>query len=196
MLPAILRNTLLRLSSKPLQQRTLHYSSRLDMPGLTSTSARGTVRYNVLDLSVRPEDRGLFSGPAHKYSEDIEVDLIDPASSPEIVQGPQGLDIQGFTYVKHQSAVDVDEWMHGENPEEVYVKEVEDLVGKVTGAKTVIVNHLGIRKRLAEKNADPSFYRKAGDKHDETVKQRASKETAWGKCRLKLYMGSGADRFK
>ncbi|OAG09721.1 uncharacterized protein CC84DRAFT_1235569 [Paraphaeosphaeria sporulosa] len=149
------------------------------MPGLIGASSRGTVRYNVLDLSVRPEDRGLFSGPAHKYSEDIEVDLFEPVSSPEIVQGPEGLDVQGFAYVKHRSALDVDEWMNGENPEETYVKEVEDLVGKVTGAKKVVVNHLGIRKRLAEKNADPSFYRKAGDKHDETVKERAKKETAW-----------------
>ncbi|KAF2645234.1 hypothetical protein P280DRAFT_531225 [Massarina eburnea CBS 473.64] len=146
------------------------------MPG----TVRGKVRYNVLDLSVKPEDRGLFSGPAHKYSEDIEVDLYDPASTPGIVQGPEGLDVQGFTYVKHQSALDVDEWLHGENPEEAYVKEVEELVQQVTGAKKVVVNHLGIRKRLAANNQDPKFYRKAGDKHDQAVQKLTKKESAWG----------------
>lgn len=148
------------------------------MPGVV----RGTVRYNLPDLSVKPEDRGLFSGPAHKYGEDVEVDLHDPATAPNIVQGPEGLDVQGFTYVKHRSALDTDDWLEGSNVEEKYVPEVEELVRKVTGAKTVVVNHLGIRKRLANNNADPTFYRKAGDKHDEAVKKlTGQKNTPWGK---------------
>ena len=147
------------------------------MPGVL----RGTVRYNVPDLSVRPEDRGLFSGPAHKDGEDVEVDLYDPATAPEIVQGPEGLDVQGFTYVKHRSALGADEWLMGNNVEERYVPEVQDLVRQVTGAKKVVVNHLGIRKRLATNNADPKFYRKAGDKHDEAVKKLTEQDAPWGK---------------
>lgn len=147
------------------------------MPGLV----RGTVRYNLPDLSVRPEDRGLFSGPAHKSGEDIDVDLYDPVTSEEIIQGPEGLDVQGFTYVKHKSALDEDAWLTGDNVEQVYVPEVEELVRQVTGAKKVVVNHLGIRKRLAEKNSDPTFYRKAGDQHDTAVKQLAGKNSPWGK---------------
>lgn len=147
------------------------------MPG----TVRGTVRYNLPDLSVLPEDRGLFSGPAHKYGEDVDVDLYDPTAAPEIVQGPAGLDIQGFTYVKHRSALDADEWLTGNNVEEKYVPEVEELVRQVTGAKKVVVNHLGIRKRLAANNTDPTFYRKAGDKHDETVKQLTERNSPWGK---------------
>lgn len=147
------------------------------MPGVV----RGTVRYNVADLSVRPEDRGLFSGAAHKYGEDVDVDLYDPTTAPEIVQGPEGLDIQGFTYVKHQSALGADDWMKGTNVEEKYVPEVEELVRNVTGAKRVVVNHLGIRKRLTQNNNDPTFYRKAGDEHDKAVKQLTTKNSPWGK---------------
>lgn len=81
------------------------------MPGLV----RGVVRYNVPDLSIPPEERGLFSGPAHKSGEDVEVDLYDPDTAPELVQGPEGLDVQGFTYVKHRSSLDEDEWLTGHN---------------------------------------------------------------------------------
>ena len=147
------------------------------MPGLV----RGTVRYNLPDTSVRPEDRGLFSGPAHKSGEDVDVDLYDPVASSDIIQGPEGLDIQGFTYVKHKSSLGVDDWLEGNNVEEKYVPEVEALVRQVTGAKTVVVNHLGIRKRLTANNNDPKFYRKAGDKHDEAVKQLTGKNTPWGR---------------
>ena len=152
------------------------------MPGVVTPGAvRGTVRYNIPDTNVRPEDRGLFSGPAHSYGEDVEVDLYDPATAPEIVQGPEGLDVQGFTYVKHQSALSEDEWLMGTNVEEKYVPEVQELVRQVTGAKNVMVNHLGIRKRVANNNADPTFYRKAGDKHDETVKKLTEQDKPWGK---------------
>lgn len=152
------------------------------MPGVVndSTPIRGTVRYNLPDLSVKPEDRGLFSGPAHKHGEDVEVDLYDPAASPEIIQGPEGLDIQGFTYVQHKSALDADEWLMGNNVEEKYVPEVQELVKQVTGARSVVVNHLGIRKRLAANNSDPTFYRKKGDKHDEAVKQLTERDSPWG----------------
>ena len=151
------------------------------MPGIISKSepVRGTVRYNLPDLSVKPEDRGLFSGPAHKYGEDVEVDLHNPATSPEIIQGPEGLDIQGFTYVKHKSALDEGDWLEGNNVEETYVPEVEELVKQVTGAKKVVINHLGIRKRLAANNSDPTFYRKKGDKHDEAVKQLTERDSPW-----------------
>jgi len=145
------------------------------MPG----TVRATVRYNVPDLSVRPEDRGLFSGPAHKSGEDVEVDLYDPVTTPEIVQGPEGLDIQGFTYVKHKSALGENEWLMGNNVEDIYVPEVQELVRQVTGAKHVVVNHLGIRKRLAANNADPTFYRKKGDKHDDAVKKLTEQDRPW-----------------
>lgn len=148
------------------------------MPGV-----RGTVRYNLPDLSVPPEDRGLFSGPAHKYGEDVDVELYDPAADPDIVQGPEGLDVQGFTYINSPSALDENEWLTGNNVEERYVPEVEDLVRKVTGAKKVVVNHLGIRKRLAANNTDPTFYRKAGDKHDEAVKKLTEQDRPWGESR-------------
>ncbi len=141
---------------------------------------RATVRYNVPDLSVKPEDRGLFSGPAHSHGEDVEVDLYDPSTSPEIIQGPEGLDVQGFTYIKHQSALNEDEWLEGSNVEDIYVSEVQGLVRQVTGAKKVVVNHLGIRKRLAANNNDPTFYRKKGDTHDDAVKKLTEQDRPWG----------------
>lgn len=146
------------------------------MPGLV----RGTVRYNVPDLSIRPEDRGLFSGAAHKFGEDVDVNLYDPSNAPELVSGPEGLDIQGFTYVKHKSSLDTDDWLVGTNVEEKYVPEVEELVRQVTGAKKVVVNHLGIRKRLSANNNNHTFYRKKGDKHDEAVKKLTQQNSPWG----------------
>jgi GA4 desaturase len=152
------------------------------MPGLVQQpSVRGTVRYNLPDLSVRPEDRGLFSGPAHKFGEDVDVDLYNPELAEEIIQGPEGLDVQGFTYVKHKSVLGTDDWLEGNNVEEKYVPEVEELVKQVTGATKVIVNHLGIRKRLSASNNDPTFYRRAGDQHDEAVKRLTEKNAPWGK---------------
>lgn len=147
-------------------------------------TVRGTVRYNLPDLSVKAEDRGLFSGPAHKHGEDVEVDLYDPETSPDITLGPEGLDKQGFTYVKAPSALNTEDWLTGNNVEEKYVKEVEELVKRVTGARKVVVNHLGIRKRLATNNADPKFYRKKGDKHDEAVKKLTERNLPWGKPML------------
>lgn len=147
------------------------------MPGLV----RGTVRYNVPDLSVKPEDRGLFSGAAHKFGEDVDVNLYDPETADDIVTGPEGLDVQGFTYVKHQSALGEEDWLVGHNVEEKYVPEVEELVRQVTGAKRVVVNHLGIRKRLSANNNDHTFYRKKGDKHDEAVKNLTKQNSPWGK---------------
>ena len=146
------------------------------MPG----TIRGTVRYNIPDLSIKAEDRGLFSGPTHQYGEDVEVDLYDPSTTPDILTGLEGLDAQGFAYVKAPSSLSIDDWLEGTNVEERYVSEVEDLVRQVTGAEQVIVNHLNIRKRLAANNADPTFYRKAGDKHDEAVKKLTHGNSPWG----------------
>lgn len=173
---ALLLHSPYNLTSADCIPFQLEVSSSATMPGLV----RGTVRYNVPDTDVRPEDRGLFSGPAHSYGEDVEVDLYDPETSSDIVQGPEGLDVQGFTYVKHKSALDEDAWMVGQNVEDIYVQEVMDLVKKATGAKHVVVNHLGIRKRLSNNNNDPKFYRKAGDKHDETVKDLTRQDRPWG----------------
>lgn len=146
------------------------------MPG----TIKGTVRYNIPDLSIKAEDRGLFSGPTHSYGEDVEVDLYDPSATPDILSGLEGLDAQGFAYVKAPSSLDAGDWLEGTNVEEKYVLEVEDLVRRVTGAQTVIVNHLNIRKRLAANNADPTFYRRAGDKHDEAVKKMTQGNLPWG----------------
>jgi len=149
------------------------------MPGALHQTVPAKVRYNVPDDSVPPENRGLFSGPAHKSAIDVDVELHNPETSPNIVQGPEGLDIQGFTYVKHKSSLTLEQWLTGSNVEETYIPEVEQLVREVTKAKTVIVNHLGIRKRLAANNTDPTFYRKAGDQHDQAVKKYAGGSSAW-----------------
>lgn len=108
------------------------------------------------------------------------------------MQGPEGLDVQGFTYVQHKSALTLEQWMSGTNVEETYIPEVEELVKKVTGGKTVVVNHLGIRKRTAANNTNPTFYRKAvvrkaGDAHDQAVKNYAGGDKAWGECLFTVF---------
>lgn len=51
-----------------------------NMPG----AVRGVVSHNTPDRCVRPEERGLFSGPAHKDSENVEA-------AKELKSGPEGL---------------------------------------------------------------------------------------------------------
>ena len=121
------------------------------------------LRYIVPDLSVPAKDRSFFAFPANKEVVDTEVQLRDlrTDSDSDIVRGSAGLDVQGFTYVNHESALaQLEGWYEGKNVEEVYLPEVEALVCEVTGAKRAVVNNVAFRRREAEKQVDHSFYYK------------------------------------
>lgn len=126
-------------------------------------TTEATIRYNVPDFSVPAQDRSLFATAAPKQVSDLKIPLRDARTDSDIVQGPAGLDIQGFAYVNHHSALDDSgRWFVGQDFEEVYLPEVCDLVCKVTGAKKAIVNNCAFRRRLADEQADPTFYLKRG----------------------------------
>ena len=119
------------------------------------------LRYIVPDLSVPAKDRSFFAFPANKEVVDTGVQLRDFRTDPDIVRGPAGLDVQGFTYIAHESALaKSDGWYEGQNVEEIYLPEVEALICKVTGAKRAVVNNVAFRRREAEKQVDHSFFYK------------------------------------
>lgn len=133
-------------------------------------AATGVVRYNIPDFSVPAEERCTFAFAAPKDVADLSVPLRDARTDPDIVKGPAGIDVQGFTLIKHRSALhNSDRWFTGQDFEEVYMPEVCDLVCKVTGAKKAIINNCAFRRRLADEQADPKFYLKRGHMFDQEL---------------------------
>lgn len=122
-----------------------------------------TLRFNVPDLSVKSQDRSLFAFAAPKEVRDLKIPLHDARTDANIVKGPAGLDAQGFAYINHHSALDDSgRWFIGQDFEEIYMPEVCDLVCKVTGVKKAIINNCAFRRRLADEQADPTFYLEKG----------------------------------
>jgi GA4 desaturase len=109
----------------------------------------GTVRFAVPDMSISAYDRALFTLPGNKSLQDVRVKLHDLRTSKDIVQGPAGLDKQGFTYVKHKSALSYDDWMKDGMVEDVYTEELKKLILEVTGAKDALIYCVSFRRRPA-----------------------------------------------
>lgn len=83
------------------------------------THTYGTIRFTVPDLSLPAKDRGLFALPSNKEIVEEKVELHDARIDSTLAQGAAGLDTQGFTYVKHQSALTSEEWFTEDNVESV-----------------------------------------------------------------------------
>ena len=80
------------------------------------------------------------------------------------------MDVQGFAYIKHQSALTkYEQFSTPHDIEETYVPEVEALICKLTGAKRAIVNNVGFRKKLFTQQNELSYYMKRGSPMDERI---------------------------
>jgi hypothetical protein len=127
---------------------------------MTETETKAILRFSVPDQSVTAEERSLFAFPANKSVVEETLSLHNFYSAPDardatdtagLVKGRNGLDVQGFTYVKHRSALsDSGTWFEGKEVERLYIPEVEKLICEVTGAKTAVVANVAIRRRLAD----------------------------------------------
>lgn len=141
------------------------------------------LRFTVPDLTVTKDDRGLFSLAAPKDVIDERIILNDARQDPRIVKGAGGLDVQGFAYLQHHSALSgSDQYFSGQNIEDIYLPEVCDLVCKATGAKSAIVNNCAFRYKLVDEKRDPKFYFKRGNPIDVEI-SKMPRNVTMGKSR-------------
>ena len=129
----------------------------------------GILRFAEPDDSAHAEDRELFALAASKVVHDEKLILHDARTDPNIVKGPAGLDVQGFAYIKHQSALTSQEWFTGMNIEEVYLPEMEKLLCEITGAKRAVTNNAAFRRRTADKQVDHTYVQKSGGPLDKEI---------------------------
>ncbi|KAK8071842.1 GA4 desaturase [Apiospora saccharicola] len=92
--------------------------------------------------------------------------LHDFRTATDIARGAEGLDVQGFTFINHQSALDTELLLNGtkiEVVEETYAKEALNLALEITGAKRGIVHKVVFRRRLSPDEPDWSSLFSKGD---------------------------------
>lgn len=146
-------------------------------------TAKATLRFGHPDLSVPDEERSMLNLPAPKDIVNVQVELLDARKSPDIVQGAEGLDVQGFTYIKHHSSIcDGMRVISDRNAEEIYLPEVEELICKTTGASNAVIINSGIRSGLADNQNDHSFVNLKGSKFDQMITEMP-RDVPLGECR-------------
>ncbi|KAF2168949.1 hypothetical protein M409DRAFT_52933 [Zasmidium cellare ATCC 36951] len=117
----------------------------------------GVIRYIVSAKDPPPEKRSLFGLAANSSWTDHELAVRDFRKAEELVKGPEGLDVQGFTYIDHESAL---------SKSDTCLPEVCDLVCKVTGASKAIVLNCAFRRKPVDLQKDPNWIPMKGDDID------------------------------
>lgn len=130
----------------------------------------GIFRFVEEDPSIPASERALFASPAKKEAKDIRLPIYDYRSDDNITKGSAGLDAHGFTVVSHTSALKGEDFL-GPRVEDVYLKECEELVKQITGAKVAVVNNVALRRKLAAAQVDKNFYYKRGGPLDVAIGQ-------------------------
>lgn len=157
-----------------------------------STPIYGTVRYNEPDLSVTADQLSLYGFAHPKRVVDKSVLLYDPRTATTITHGPQGLDDQGFTYIKHRSALSDDQlpeggrWCEGTCIEDEYFPEIQKLAKEVLGAKKVVVLNCVLRRASPETQKDP-FATDLKDGAFDRMAASLPRDTVVGKWKLVSY---------
>lgn len=132
--------------------------------------AKGILRFGIPDESVPAEERSLFASPQNKDFVAKEVQLHDFRSSEAVVQGPQGLDVQGFTYLKHKFKTAGPDQLEGSNVHDIYLPEIEQFMKEVTGAKEVIAWSGVVRSKLpTHQDTNPTVQHKKGGEMDKMI---------------------------
>jgi hypothetical protein len=104
----------------------------------------GRIQYLLPDTSVDPWQCGYYAFPRPLEYAHETLPLHDIRPEMSSLSSPYTLEKKGFTAVKHQSELHTspygkDSFFDEELVRSVYVTEVEELVKKVTGAKSVFV---------------------------------------------------------
>lgn len=128
-------------------------------------------RFVEPDLTVPAYDRAIFANPRAKQIEQLELPLHDFRTSTEVARGTDGLDLQGFTYIEHDSCLTPDEMLAGRHAEEILAPEVLQMMVELTGAKRGVVHSIGFRRVLASKQQDLDFVPMRGSEIDQKMEQ-------------------------
>lgn len=112
------------------------------------------IHHSVADDAVPASERGFYSFTSSSVIESHHTELHDYRTSSDVVHGPEDLDAQGFTYVERDFSLNSKELLEGHNIEDIYYREVEDLVLKATGAKKALGLEAVVRgqKTIAEED--------------------------------------------
>lgn len=121
------------------------------------------------DLSIPAHERPMFAAPETKTSVAEKLVLHDFRTATDIARGAEGLDVQGFTFINHTSALSTERLLNGTNIEDVegtYAQESLNLILELTGAKRGIVHNVVFRRRLSPGEPDLSSLFPKGDKEE------------------------------
>lgn len=146
-----------------------------------SSKFYGAIRFIEPDLSVPAEERAIYAGPAAKLAKDESVELHDFRTSTDVAKGLAGLDVQGFTYMNHEFSLGRDEILGGTNAEDIYAKEVIDMMLKFTGASRAVIHNMTFRRKLAVAQEDLYHIRRRGDRSDTEI-AKLPKDRVQGKA--------------
>lgn len=133
---------------------------------MASINPTGIFRFVEPDLTIPAQDRAIFANPRPKHLVQLELPLHDIRTSNEISAGSAGLDVQGFTYLHHVSALSPEQMLEGRNAEDVLAPETLEMMIKYTGAKRGVVHSVGFRRIPASKQLDLEFVPLRGSEID------------------------------
>lgn len=104
-----------------------------------------TIYFGVPDLSCTPERRAILTVPPEEHLP-AEVLLHDFSTSSELIKGVDGLDVQGFTYLKHHSKILElgNSWDDAQLDQ--YYHELEALMCEWLGARKAFVINTVVRR--------------------------------------------------
>lgn len=130
----------------------------------------GILHFGTPDNSITARQRGFFAFPSYKSVDKVSVPLLDARTGRNVVQGPDGLDVQGFAFLDHRSALaGPDKWFLNDNIEDVYLRECEDLILEVTGAKHAVASNCSLRRRTVSALTEPNFFVPKGGEIDQNL---------------------------
>lgn len=104
-----------------------------------------TIYFGVPDLSCTPERRAILTVPPEEHFP-AEILLHDFSTSSELTKGVDGLDVQGFTYLKHHSKIQAlgNSWDDAQLNQ--YHPELEALMCEWLGARKAFVINTVVRR--------------------------------------------------
>lgn len=128
----------------------------------------------------------MFTPPPMSSLTTVKCPILDFDTSDETVKGPAGLDVQGFTFIKHKSKVSAatESDLPDEVLENVYYPELEALMREITGASIVKVIFTVFRYECADFEASMSNYL-ARDSERGRLLEKSPSASIPSKCLLK-----------
>lgn len=131
-----------------------------------------TISHTVADDTVPASERGFYSFTSSSVIESRHTELHDYRTSSDVLHGPEGLDAQGFTYVECDFSLNSMELLEGHNIEDIYFREVEDLVLQATRAKRVIGLEAVVRGQKTIAKEDLKSRQAKGGERDSTFDEQ------------------------